>query len=193
MAFLMRWKKCQKIKKLFIDMLKPPVSEKDHAQGAKNAPIVLVEYGDYQCPHCGHAYPILKKIQKQLGDDLKFVFRNFPIEESHPNAVQAAVASEAAALQNKYWQMHDALFEHQYDLSAEGILSLVLNLKLDVKQFASDIQKEELFQKVEDDFENGVRSGVNGTPGFFINGRQYYDNWEYDYFLNYLRGLLQLK
>jgi protein-disulfide isomerase len=172
-------------------MLKPPVSDKDHIQGANDATIVLVEYGDYQCPHCGHAYPILKKIQKQLGDELKFVFRNFPIEESHPYAVQAAVASEAAASQNKYWQMHDALFEHQYDLSEAGILTLAQNLKLDLKKFTSDWQSEELSQKVEDDFESGVRSGVNGTPGFFINGRQYYDNWEYEPFLNHLKGLLQ--
>jgi protein-disulfide isomerase len=171
-------------------MLKPPVSEKDHIQGSANAGIVLLEYGDYQCPHCGHAYPILKKIQKQLGDDLRFVFRNFPIEDSHPYAVQAAVASEAAALQNKYWQMHDALFEHQYDLSGEGILTLAKNLKLDLKQFASDIQNSALLQKVDDDFESGVRSGVNGTPGFFVNGKQYLDNWEYEYFLNYLKGLL---
>ncbi len=174
-------------------MLKPPVSDNDHTQGAKNARIVLVEYGDYQCPHCGRAYPILKKIQKQLGDDLRFVFRNFPIEESHPDALKAAVASEAAALQNKYWQMHDALFEHQFDLSKKSILALAENLKLNIKQFASDIQNPKLFQKVEEDFESGARSGVNGTPGFFINGQQYYDNWEYEYFLNYLKGLLQLK
>jgi len=173
-------------------MLKPPVSDKDHIQGTQNASIELVEYGDYQCPHCGHAFPILKKIQTQLGDDLKFVFRNFPIEESHPDAMQAAVASEAAALQNKYWEMHDTLYKHQYDLSEAGILRLAQILKLDVKQFASDIQNEELVQKVEDDFESGVRSGVNGTPGFFINGQQYYDNWEYEYFLNYLKGLIEL-
>jgi protein-disulfide isomerase len=174
-------------------MLKPPVSDKDHIQGAKNATFILVEYGDYECPHCGRAYPILKKIQKQLGDELKFVFRNFPIEESHPNAVLAAVASEAAALQNKYWQMHDALFEHQNDLSEEGILTIAKNIKLEVKKFSLDWHSEELSQKVEDDFESGVRSGVNGTPSFFINGQQYYDNWEYEHFLNHLKGLLHLR
>ena len=174
-------------------MLKPPVSDKDHIQGSQNASIELVEYGDYQCPYCGRAFPILKKIQTQLGDDLKFVFRNFPIEESHPDAMQAAVASEAAALQNKYWEMHDTLYEHQYDLSEAGILRLAQKLKLDVKQFASDIQNEVLVQKVEVDFESGVRSGVNGTPGFFVNGQQYYDNWEYEYLLTYLKGLLELK
>jgi protein-disulfide isomerase len=174
-------------------MLRPPVSDKDHSQGSGSAPIVLVEYGDYQCPHCGRAYPILKKIQKQLGDDLRFVFRNFPIEESHPQAVQAAVASEAAALQNKYWQMHDALFEHQRDLSQDSILNLAKTIKLDIKQFTTDIRNENLFKKVESDFESGARSGVNGTPGFFVNGQHYYDNWDYEYFLNYLKGLLQLK
>jgi len=173
-------------------MLKPPVSDKDHIQGTHNASIELVEYGDYQCPYCGQAFPILKKIQTHLGDDLKFVFRNFPIEESHPDAMHAAVASEAAALQNKYWEMHDTLYKHQHELSEAGILRLARNLKLDVKQFASDIRNKELVQKVEDDFESGVRSGVNGTPGFFINGQQYYDNWEYEYFLNYLKGLLEL-
>src|SRR5882724_1978945 len=96
--------------------LRSPVNEKDHFQGDKNAPIELVEYGDYQCPHCGRAYPIIKNIQRKLDKKLKFVFRNFPLAEIHPNAVNAAIATEAAALQEKFWEMHDIIFEHQNSL-----------------------------------------------------------------------------
>ena len=95
--------------------LKPPVNSNDHIQGIAHAPIELVEYGDYQCPHCGHAYPIIKSIQQQLGGQLKFVFRNFPLAEMHPNDTNAAVATEASAVQCKFWEMHDLLYENQED------------------------------------------------------------------------------
>ncbi|MGD0866244.1 MAG: thioredoxin domain-containing protein, partial [Rhizomicrobium sp.] len=99
--------------------LKPPVGPADHAQGAATAPVTLVEYGDYQCPYCGEAYPIVKKVQKRLGAKLRFVFRNFPLAEAHPFATGAAEMAEAAALQDKFWQMHDALYEHQDELEPE--------------------------------------------------------------------------
>src|SRR6266404_5482851 len=101
--------------------LNPPVNSNDHIQGIKTAPLELVEYGDYQCPHCGHAYPIIKNIQRSLGADLKFVFRNFPLSESHPDAFHAAVAAEAAELQQKFWDMHDIIFENQQELSVESL------------------------------------------------------------------------
>ena len=97
--------------------LKPPVNSKDHIQGNKNAPLELVEYGDYQCGHCGHAYPIIKSVQEALGNNLKFVFRNFPLSEVHPDAFKAAVAAEAAALQHRFWEMHDIIYENQERLS----------------------------------------------------------------------------
>src|SRR5882757_3318601 len=101
--------------------LKPAVNERDHAEGNAGAPIVLVEFGDYQCPYCGAAYPVIKKIQQTFGDQVRFVFRNFPLSEIHPDAMQAAIASEAAALQNKFWQMHDIIFENQSALSKHGL------------------------------------------------------------------------
>jgi len=171
--------------------LKTAVNSKDHIQGNANAPIELVEYGDYQCPHCGHAYPIVKSIQKKMGNKLKFVFRNFPLAEIHPNAVNAAVSSEAAAMQNKFWEMHDHLFEFQSRLDDESLIKYATQLKLNVEQFENDFEKPELIKKVDADFESGVRSGVNGTPSFFINGEKYNDSWEEEPFLNYLASLVK--
>ena len=169
--------------------LKPPVSDRDHIQGNPNATVELVEYGDYQCPHCGAAYPIIKAIQKAMGDKLKFVFRNFPLAESHPNATNAAIATEAAAAQGKFWEMHDAVFEHQRDLSDAALVKLAKQIGLDVERFENDFDRTATQDKVETDFESGVRSGVNGTPAFFVNGKKYNDSWDEDTLLEYLRSL----
>ena len=171
--------------------LKPPVSEKDHLQGDKNAAIELVEYGDYQCPHCGRAYPIIKEIQKKLGSKLKFVFRNFPLAEAHPNATNAAIASEAAAEQGKFWEMHDSLFEHQNSLRDSSLLKYAGQIGLDITKFEKDFDRQDIQDKVADDFESGVRSGVNGTPTFFINGKKYNDSWDEDILLGYLESLIK--
>ncbi|HTL10035.1 MAG TPA: DsbA family protein [Chitinophagaceae bacterium] len=167
--------------------LKPAVSSKDHMEGNTQAPIELVEYGDYQCPHCGRAYPIIKNIQAALGDQLKFVFRNFPLAEIHPNATRAAIATEAAAAQGKFWPMHDYLFEHQQRLDDESLLRYASHLRLDAAKFRDDMENDALAQKVEDDFESGVRSGVNGTPSFFVNGQKYNGDWAEEPFLAYLK------
>jgi protein-disulfide isomerase len=159
-------------------ILKPAVSAKDHFQGNENAPITLVEYGDYQCPHCGHAYPIVKEVQAYFGDNLKFVFRNFPLENIHPFAVPAAIAAEAAAKQNKFWEMHDMIFENQTDLHGNSFLKFAEALQLDIQQFKADTELTSVFDKVETDFESGIKSGVNGTPSFFINGVKYNGSWE---------------
>jgi protein-disulfide isomerase len=169
--------------------LKPPVSDKDHIQGDKNAPIELLEYGDYQCPHCGVAYPIIKSIQQKMGDKLKFVFRNFPLAEVHPNATNAAIATEAAAAQGKFWEMHDAIFEHQNDLSDNVLIKLAKKVGIDVEQFENDFDRPATQDKVETDFESGVRSGVSGTPAFFINGKKYNDSWDEETLLEYLQSL----
>lgn len=153
--------------------LRHPVSDADHIQGDVNAPVELVEYGDYQCPHCGRAYPIVKDLQEQLGDKLKFIFRNFPLSKIHLQAKTAAIAAEAAAFQGKYWEMHDILFENQKRLTSQAILEYATFLQLDLSQFEKDIQKEELAEKVESQFYSGMRSGVNATPTFFINGEKY--------------------
>jgi len=153
--------------------LKPEIGPADQTQGNEQAAIKLVEYGDYQCPHCGTAYPIIKEIQSTFGDQILFVFRNFPLQESHRYANIAAQAAEAAGKQGKFWEMHDAIFENQQQLNEEFIEHLAEKLGLDMEEFEEDLDSEEISTKVEDDFESGVRSGVNGTPSFFINGEKF--------------------
>ena len=171
--------------------LQPRVNKTDHLHGNLDAPIELVEYGDYQCPHCGRAYPILKSIQRKLGNKLKFIFRNFPLAEMHPDATRAAVAAEIAASQGKFWEMHDIIFEHQEDLDEESLIRYAAEIELDMQKFNSGFQKPEFMEKVENDFESGVRSGVNGTPSFFINGEKYNDSWEESQFLMHLQRSLK--
>jgi protein-disulfide isomerase len=154
-------------------MLKVPVTEKDHIQGDPKAPVILVEYGDYECPHCGHAYPVVKRVQKRLGRQLAFVFRNFPLNEIHPDAESAAESTEFAAAQNKYWEMHDGIFENQDKLSDAFLLELAESLSLNGQSLQEALNDEEFAGKVKEDFTGGVRSGVNGTPTFFINGHRY--------------------
>ena len=168
----------------------PAVNSNDHIYGNPSAALELVEYGDYECPYCGRAYPIMKSIQQELGPDLKFVFRNFPLSKIHPHAFSAAVATEAAALQEKFWEMHDIIFENQKTLDAESIFLFAKAIGLNPERFKNDIQQKELIDKVERDFESGIRSGVNRTPSFFLNGEKYDGSWEKNEFLQYLKGQL---
>jgi len=148
-----------------------PVSEaRDHVQGPADAAVTLVEYGDYECPHCGRAYPIVKAIQQQLGPKLRFVFRNFPLRESHPHAEQAAEAAEAAGAQGKFWEMHDRLFERQFALDGEYLIEYAGDLGLDVARFRKELASGVYEPRVREDFRSGVTSGVNGTPTLFLNG-----------------------
>src|SRR5687767_15469357 len=117
-----------------------PVEPRDHSQGSPTAPLTLVEYGDYECPHCGAAYPVVKKLQKKLGSRLRFVFRNFPLTTIHDHAEHAAEAAEAAGAQNKFWEMHDLIFEHQDELEDDQILEYARSLSLDVKKFGADLR-----------------------------------------------------
>ncbi len=153
--------------------LKPEISIKDHIQGNENASVTVVEFGDYQCPHCGAAYPIIKEIQEAFGDQVSFVFRNFPLSESHQYATIAAQAAEAAAIQGKFWEMHDAIYEQQNNLDEDFLIKLSKELGLDTDQFKQDLATDTVKEKVEDDFESGIRSGVNGTPTFFVNGERF--------------------
>jgi protein-disulfide isomerase len=150
--------------------LKTPVSENDHHLGKANAPITLVEYGDFQCPHCRRAHPFIKRLLKEKGSEIYFVFRNFPLSEIHPYAYSAAMAAEAAGKQGKFWQMHDLIFENQEKLNTEFLTDLAVNLSLNSEQFAKDFISKDVQKKIEKDFESGIRSGVNGTPTFFLNG-----------------------
>ncbi|APR87213.1 Periplasmic thiol:disulfide interchange protein DsbA [Minicystis rosea] len=150
-----------------------PVGERDHAQGPANAPVTLVEYGDYECPHCGRAYPIVKAIQERLGDELRFVFRNFPLRELHRHAEAAAEAAEAAGAQGKFWEMHDLLFENQLDLGPASLRRYAEHLDLDAHRFSRELESRVYAERVREDFMSGVRGGVNGTPTFFINGHRH--------------------
>jgi protein-disulfide isomerase len=151
-----------------------PVGERDHSDGPSDAPLVLVEYGDYQCPYCGAAYPIVKRIQKDLGSNLRFVFRNFPITNSHPQAEWAAETAEAAAAQGKFWEMHDFLYENQRFMGDEGYFAKQeTKLKLDAAKIAREVAKRLYSPRIEEDYMSGIRSGVNGTPTFFVNGARY--------------------
>lgn len=154
--------------------LRPPVNEKDHRLGNAAAPVTLVEYGDYQCPHCGHAHPLIKRLIEEMGDHLQFVYRHFPLQEIHPAAYMAALAAEAAGKQGRFWSMHDLIFEHQDSLHGNMFLDFAYALKLDMHRFGEDWRSKESQEKVESDFESGIRSGVNGTPGLFINGSMLY-------------------
>jgi protein-disulfide isomerase len=152
--------------------LKPAFHQGDHYLGDKDAPVILVEYGDFECPHCGHAHPLLQRLLKEKGKQLLFIFRHFPIQESHPHAYLAALAAEAAGKQDKFWEMHDLIFENQQRLDTHLLMDFAESLQLDLRRFGKDWESEESRDKVESDFESGVRSGVNGTPSFFVNGQQ---------------------
>jgi len=154
-------------------MLTQPVSARDHAEGPADAPLTLVEYGDYQCPYCGAAYPVVKRLQKTLGKKLRFVFRNFPLTQAHPYALVAAEAAEAAALQGKFWEMHDLLYEQQALLEPDVIPTWAGRLGLDLEKLGNDISQGVVEKRIKEDRQSGIRSGVNGTPTFFINGARF--------------------
>jgi protein-disulfide isomerase len=156
-----------------------PVSEdRDHIQGPADAPVTLLEYGDYECPYCGAAYPIVKEVQARMGHRLRFVFRNFPISTSHPHAEQAAEAAEAAAAQGRFWEMHDLLYENQRRLGDQDLRGYAGTLGLDVETFDEELAEHVYAARVREDFMSGVRSGVNGTPAFYINGARHDDSYD---------------
>jgi len=160
--------------------LKIPVTSADHQAGADGAPVTLIEYGDYECPHCGHAYPIVQRIQEHFGDRLRFVFRNFPLNESHPNAEAAAEVAEFAGMHGKFWEMHDLLFENQDQFSGQIFAELAQSLGLSAEAMVEEVNSGKYRDHVRRDFEGGVRSGVNGTPTFFINGVRHDASFEFE-------------
>jgi protein-disulfide isomerase len=163
--------------------LKLPVSERDHIQGPANAAVTLVEYGDYECPYCGAAYPIVKELQKLLGQQLRFVYRHFPLSSVHPHARHAAEAAEAAAAQGKFWDMHDLLFEHQTMLDEDHLVQYAKPLNLDIERFQRELALHVYTHRVSEDAESGRHSRVSGTPTFFINGRRHDDTYTLDVLL----------
>jgi protein-disulfide isomerase len=174
--------------------LKPPVNENDHVEGPEHAPVTLVEYGDYECPHCARAYPIVKEIVERMGDRLRFVYRNFPLREAHPHAEHAGEAAEWAADSGKFWEMHDALFEHRSDgpewLDDDRLLQYASDLGLDPADLERAFMEQRYRPRVRGDFMSGVRSGVNGTPTFFVNGQRYDGSWDLPTLMDALEGAL---
>lgn len=160
-------------------VLKTPISPDDHIQGDRKAPVTMVEYGDYECPYCGDAYYIIRAVQERFGRQLCFVFRNFPLTEIHPNAQSAAETAEFAGANGRFWEMHDALYENQDRLGLPLYVKWAVELGLAEDELRRSLAKHEFLTKVRADFMGGVRSGVNGTPTFFIN--QIRHDGPYDY------------
>ncbi|MDL2224520.1 DsbA family protein [Bacteroidales bacterium OttesenSCG-928-M06] len=166
------------------------IEDSDHIIGSPSAPIVLVEYADYQCPYCGQAYSIIKQLQKKFGDKMAFVFRNYPIQELHPYALHAAIAAETADLQGKFWEMHDIIFEHQRFLDDDSLISYAQRIGLDMEKFKEDFGGKPTINKVEKDMETGNKAGVQGTPAFYVNGKYFTGNWTTPEFMDYIESFL---
>jgi protein-disulfide isomerase len=149
-----------------------PVSEQDHRLGPSDAPVQLVEYGDYQCPYCQQAAPGVKRLVVRYGDALLFVFRHFPLVSQHPHAWRAALAAEAAGMQHRFWPMHEHLLGHEHSLSDDELRNHARALGLDMAVYERDLQDPSLAERVRQDALGGLRSGVRGTPTFFLNGRR---------------------
>lgn len=155
--------------------LQTPVNERDQQTGNLESELTLVEYGDYQCPYCRHAHPLVQRLLRERGRELRFVFRHFPLKKIHAQAAMAASSAEAAGRQGKFWQMHDLLFENQHRFHEPTLFhDLALALGLNLDQFTTDIGNEEIANKVESDFRGGIYSGVNRTPTFFLNEEKVY-------------------
>ena len=148
-----------------------PVGAIDHALGAEHAPVTLVEYADFECPHCKQAEPVLKHLLEIYPGKLRLVFRHLPLEGVHPHALLAAQAAEAAAGQGKFWQMHDLLFAGSAHLKLPDLQRYARQLDLDLTRFNAELSDEVYLQRVREHIAGGERSGVRGTPGLFLNGR----------------------
>jgi formate/nitrite transporter FocA (FNT family)/protein-disulfide isomerase len=153
--------------------LHSPVSERDHTRGPDDAPVTLVQYGDFECEDCGDAYPVIEELRDRLGDDLQYVFRHFPLSDPHPHAKHAAEATEAAAAQGAFWAMHDHLYEHQDALTDDDLKEYAGELDLDTDRFAAEFDDREHEARVREDFEDAIDHGLHSTPTFFIDGERY--------------------
>ncbi len=154
----------------------PAVTDQDHVQGNESAAVTLIEYGDFECPYCGAAYPILKRVKQRLGGRLRFVFRNFPIGDIHPHAEHAAEAAESVSERagaKAYWEMHDLIFEHQHALDDASLARYATKAGADGEGVLSDLREGRYQERVQESFMSGARTGVNGTPTLFIDGIRY--------------------
>jgi protein-disulfide isomerase len=161
-------------------VMTPPLAERDHVLGPIDGKKVLVEYGDFQCPHCRLAADVIEQLIEKLGDEMTFAFRHFPLVRVHPDAHRAAQAAEAAGAQGKFWEMHWMLFEHQDALGAEDLAKYARDLGLDVERFRSELSSGKYMQRVQEDIASGIKSGVGGTPTFFVNGNRHVGGFKFD-------------
>jgi protein-disulfide isomerase len=168
-----------------------PINETDHVIGPATAPVTLVEYGDYECPHCGQAYPVVTQLLLLLGRRLRFAFRHFPLTMVHSHAAHAAEAAEAAGAQGKFWEMHNVLFEHQHALGDEHLVQYAAGIGLDPYRFNRELVNHVHAPRVREHFMSGVRSGVNGTPTFFINGVRHNGSYDFDTLLEAIEGAMR--
>jgi protein-disulfide isomerase len=173
------------------DRLVDPVHGDDHVAGPLDAPLSIVEYGDYQCSYCGQAYPIVRELQRTFQGKLRFVFRNLPLTNLHPFAFAAAEAAEAVALQGLFWPMHDLLFENQGDLREEALVRYAAQAGADTVKFAHAVHGGVPRTRVERDLASAIRSRVNGTPTFFVNDQRYDGAWDYQGFEGFLEATLE--
>lgn len=173
--------------------LTPPVGPGDHILGDPGALVTLVEYGDYECPHCARAHAIVHEVMRRVGRDLRFVYRHFPLSQVHPHALREAEAAEAAGTQGKFWPMHDTLFENQDAVELEDLIGYAVIVGLDAVRIADDLAEHTHLERVKSDFQSGARSGVNGTPTFFIDGVRFDESWDADTLTEALQEAIRAK
>ncbi|MFH5799532.1 DsbA family protein [Haladaptatus sp. CMAA 1911] len=161
-----------------VSQLAVPVNQNDHVDGDDGAPVTLVEYGDYECSYCEGAHQAVKELRRTMDDQVRFVFRHFPLSQLHPHAEEAAEAAEAAAAQGKFWEMHDLLFEHPSEITGTELRDNAAALDLDLARFDDELERHVYRDRVHDDIVSGAQSGVIGTPTFFINGGRYDEQWD---------------
>jgi len=169
-------------------VLTPPVDDIDHVRGHADAPLELVMFGDFECPYCLAAQASMRRVRDRLGDELRFVFRHFPIRERHPMAQAAAEASESAAAQGRFWEYHDELFAHQQELSDDELFRIASDLGLSVRRLADELAEARWEPRVARDVRSGEESAVPGTPTFFVNGRRHDDVFDAGTLIGALRG-----
>jgi protein-disulfide isomerase len=165
-----------------------PIPDQDHFLGAWDARHTLIEYGDFECEHCGHLQPIVQELLRELGDELCFVFRHFPQPSIHPHAQEAAEAAEAAGMQAKFWLMHDRLYQHQTDLSTKEIRRIAEGLPIDLHHFDRDLASGAPARQVAEDVESGEENAVGATPSLFVNGKLHVGSYEFLPLLKALRA-----
>jgi Na+/H+ antiporter NhaA len=174
-----------------VDLAVPVDPGRDHVRGSDDAPVTLLEYGDFECPFCGRAEPVVREVVKEFGDDLRYVFRHLPLADVHPNAQLAAEAAEAAAAQGKFWEMHDLLFDHQDALRPMDLVGYAGRLGLDVDRFTDELRRRVYASRVAEDIDTADMSGVTGTPTFFLNGRRHQGAYDIDTLTAAVRAALQ--